>query len=96
MESERAFHHDNSRKFPVSYACTSDACGALETRRLFVTERRKKEAETYKPTLLCLGNEALCESRKVHRLFVFKIKFPYNARSDWLKQRTLSDSKEQV
>ena len=24
------------------------------------------------------------------------IKFPYNARSDWLKQRTLSENKEQV
>ena len=27
---------------------------------------------------------------------IFMIKFPYNARSDWLKQRTLSQNKEQV
>ena len=26
----------------------------------------------------------------------FIIKFPYNARFDWLKQRTLSENKEQV
>ena len=29
-------------------------------------------------------------------LKIFIIKFPYNARSDWLKQRTLSENKEQV
>ena len=27
---------------------------------------------------------------------MFIIKFPYNAHSDWLKQRTLSENKEQV
>ena len=27
---------------------------------------------------------------------IFIIKFPCNARSDWLKQRTLSENKEQV
>ena len=29
-------------------------------------------------------------------IYTFTIKFPYNARSDWLKQRTLSENKEQV
>ena len=29
-------------------------------------------------------------------VIAFMIKFPYNARSDWLKQRTLSENKEQV
>ena len=29
-------------------------------------------------------------------LFGFIIKFLYNARSDWLKQRTFSENKEQV
>ena len=29
-------------------------------------------------------------------LFYFIIKFPYNARFDWLKQRTLSENKVQV
>ena len=29
-------------------------------------------------------------------LHVFIIKFPYNARSDWLKQRPLSENKVQV
>ena len=29
-------------------------------------------------------------------LFIIIIKFPYNARSDWLKQCTLSENKEQV
>ena len=28
--------------------------------------------------------------------FVVMIKFPYNARSDWLKQRTLSENRERV
>ena len=28
--------------------------------------------------------------------FAFIIKFPYNARSDWLKQRALSEIKERV
>ena len=27
---------------------------------------------------------------------IFIIKFPYNALSDWMKQRTLSENKEQV
>ena len=30
------------------------------------------------------------------RLLFFIIKFPYNARFDWLKQRTLSENKVQV
>ena len=29
-------------------------------------------------------------------IFIFIIKFPYNARSDWLKQRPLSENKVQV
>ncbi len=27
---------------------------------------------------------------------LFTIKFPYNARSDWLKQRTLSENRERL
>ena len=30
------------------------------------------------------------------QLFKFIIKFPYNARSDWLKQRALSEIRERV
>ena len=30
------------------------------------------------------------------RIFDFIIKFPYNARSDWLKQRALSEIRERV
>ena len=33
---------------------------------------------------------------EVNSLKVFIIKFPYNAHSDWLKQRTLSEYKGQV
>ena len=29
-------------------------------------------------------------------LFLFVIKFPYNARSDWLKQRALSENRARV
>ena len=32
----------------------------------------------------------------IYDLWLFIIKFPYNARSNWLKQRTLSENKEQV
>ena len=36
-------------------------------------------------------------NRVVRRLLTtFIIKFPYNSRSDWLKQRTLSENKEQT
>ena len=47
MESELVpFHNDNFCKCHVLYACNSDAC-AVDTRRRFVTERRKKKkAET--------------------------------------------------
>ena len=34
-------------------------------------------------------------SRHVH-LLLFIIKFPYNAHSDWLKQRALSENRERV
>ena len=37
----KPFTTTTSGKFHVPWACTSDAC-ALETRRRFVTERRKK------------------------------------------------------
>ena len=49
VESELvAFHDDNFCKFHVLYACISDAC-AVETRRQFVTERRKKRKRKPKP-----------------------------------------------
>ena len=40
------------------------------------------------------GKYILFSVQKV--IFVFIIKFPYNARSDWLKQRPLSENKVQV
>ena len=33
---------------------------------------------------------------KASVLYVFIIKFPYNARSDWLKQRALSENRARV
>ena len=33
---------------------------------------------------------------QLEKVFLFIIKFPYNAHFDWLKQRTLSKNKEQV
>jgi len=33
---------------------------------------------------------------KNHEPIIFKIKFPYNAHSDWLKQRALSENKARV
>ena len=42
---------------------------------------------------ICLANCAIDTSR---RLIIFIITFPYNARFDSLKQRTLSENKEQV
>ena len=43
---------------------------------------------------------AICSfCSKLHRIHVvlhFMIKFPYNARSDWLKQRTLSENRAPV
>ena len=37
-----------------------------------------------------------CNTRLRLLYLLIIIKFPYNARSDWLKQRTLSENKEQV
>ena len=48
--------------------------------------RGPKNSDCYIVRLDCLDLE----------LLHFIIKFPYNARSDWLKQRTLSENKEQV
>ena len=56
MESELAFHHDNFCKFHVPYACSNNAC-ALETRRRFVTERRKKRMPKPKRSPHCLGKK---------------------------------------
>ena len=36
------------------------------------------------------------ESLQIEAVFHVIKKFPYNARFDWLKQRTLSENKEQV
>ena len=35
-------------------------------------------------------------ARRIWKVLPIIIKFPYNGRSDWLKQRTLSENKEQV
>ena len=46
------------------------------------------------PMQRILANEACIPKRE--KIYVFIIKFPYNARSDWLKQRPLSENKVQV
>ena len=38
----------------------------------------------------------LADWLKVFRLYLFIIKSPYNARSDWLKQRALSENRARV
>ena len=82
------------RNFTVARGCAlAYPPGAIDTR---VSERWMSLSRRTRPLSKTGLSVRDYKDLSMRFLKIFIIKFPYNARSDWLKQRTLSENKELV